>query len=535
MRARRWLTLAALSTLAPVVARGQISSSPRVAYSGTLDYVVTGASLRPNSDQSNPCAMTGNGDAAVSGIPVGATIVAAWLYWAGSGPADLFVKLNGSDLTADQSWSTSAIINGSSLSFFGAVKNVTGLVSGNGSYTVSQLAVTNNGAYCDSEVVLGGWSLVVVYSVSSAPTRTIQIRDGLAVVRNGSSTVSFTDFGPGASARASLLTWEGDPGIIDGESVVFNGTTVSGSNPFNSASTALGGANTYGMDFDSYDLTALQASNGSGTLTMTTGNDAILPQALVTAVDAGLVDVTPKGLGTPVVRLGGGSYSQSFFVENRSGIAESYDLIARVQGAAFVTVDSITGPGMVGVRTRADSLQVSIAARTTQTYVVWYRVASGAIADDVLYLLARSTRLPTQAYARSEGWAEIRRGAASLTMSKSVTPNASIAPGMDLSYSMTVTNGGVSAAQGIVVSDNVPVELEYKMASVSQTLPAGITVAVDYSNDGGATWTYVPASAACGAAAGYDRCVLAVRWRLTGSLAPAGAQSVILGFVARVR
>ena len=60
-----------------------------------------------------------------------------------------------------------------------------------------------------------------------------------------------------------------------------------------------------------------------------------------------------------------------------------------------------------------------------------------------------------------------------------------------------------------------------------------MTATVTYSNDG-TTWTYTPVSGGCGASTGYDRCVRAVRWTTTGVLAPGGATTVVVRFVARV-
>jgi hypothetical protein len=59
---------------------------------------------------------------------------------------------------------------------------------------------------------------------------------------------------------------------------------------------------------------------------------------------------------------------------------------------------------------------------------------------------------------------------------------------------------------------------------VTSTLPGGVSVVVGYSQDGGTTWTYTPASGACGAAAGYDGCVDRIRWTFTGDFT-AGAPS----------
>ena len=51
-------------------------------FAGNLDWTGTGASLRTSS--SNQCAVTTANTSTLSGIPSGATVRAAYLYWVGS-------------------------------------------------------------------------------------------------------------------------------------------------------------------------------------------------------------------------------------------------------------------------------------------------------------------------------------------------------------------------------------------------------------------------------------------------------------------
>lgn len=508
-------------------AGAQIASMPHATYTGRLEYAAIGSSLRPNGDAANPCAMTSSGDAVLS-IPSGATVVAAWVYWAGSGPADWDVRFNSVPISASRTATTTVTSGGSTLSFFGGAREVTSLVTGSGTMSLSQLAVLNQGAYCDAQLVLAGWELVVIYSSPSFPQRTIQLRDGFGSLQNGSTTIPLPGFGKSPAGRLTLLTWDGDVGTTGGEEVAFNGTPVSSppGNAFN---------DTYGMDMDSYDVSALLDATPDGTLRISTGSDLVFPHLLVSQVDAALVDVTPDGLGAPPTRLGGASYSQAFSVENRSQAAEGFDLLARAAGTlGVIAIDSIVGAGIGAVRPRPDSARVTLGGSTTASYVVWFRVLPGAPADASVYLMARSTRLPTQNYGRDEGWAELRRASPILTLAKSVTPNANIGPGTELTYEMTAVNAGTYAATAVSVRDEVPTQVDFKVGSTSEALPAGMTSVVSFSTDGGTTWTYAPISEGCGAPAGYDRCVRAVRWSLTGSLAAGGTATAVLRFVARV-
>jgi uncharacterized repeat protein (TIGR01451 family) len=130
-----------------------------------------------------------------------------------------------------------------------------------------------------------------------------------------------------------------------------------------------------------------------------------------------------------------------------------------------------------------------------------------------------------------------------VSLVKSVSPSGTQVPGTDLTYTVAFANGGDTAAQQLIIVDPSPSttlkindNTDFKVGSVTTTLGGLTGVTVAYSNDGGATWTYTPASAAGGAPAGYDRNVTHVRWTFTGNLSqapPNNAGSV--SFVTRIR
>ncbi|HYD52879.1 MAG TPA: DUF3344 domain-containing protein [Gemmatimonadaceae bacterium] len=534
---------AAIALAFGVAAPADAQFASRGSWEGTIGYAVTGASLRDddNVGTGSACEVVASRSATLAGIPAGATILRAYLYWAGSGPVDATVRFDGSNRSADQTWTASYNNGGNNLTWFGGRDDVTDRVTGNDTFTFSNLTVTVTGSHCSSQAVVAGWSLVVVYSHASQPVRRIDLRDGFDALRDETMSIVLGNFlsaeTPGA--RFTFLAWEGDSDITGGEFVRFNGATISTPAGNNFNNTINGAGSQWGVDLDSFDGSAsLPAGSRGATIEVGVAGDLILPQAAISAIDIALVSVTPDGLPAPVARLGGGStpYAQTFQVENASDSTRQYDLRSLVVGAPapFITIDSVTGPGMVGSRTRPDSIRVSMTRLATQSFQVWYRVAAGAPADNVLFLHGRSVAFPAAAAGSDEGFQQIRRGAPSLALARSVTPNANIAPGMDLTYAISVTNPGSYEATAIVVRDVVPSPLDFRVGSPSQTLPAGMTSIVEYSIDAGATWTYAPVSAGCGAPASYDRCVRAIRWRLTGTLAPNGAQNATLSFVARV-
>jgi len=120
---------------------------------------------------------------------------------------------------------------------------------------------------------------------------------------------------------------------------------------------------------------------------------------------------------------------------------------------------------------------------------------------------------------------------------KSVTPGGAQMPGTDLLYSIVFTNSGGSAASNMVITDPVPANTDFKIGSVTNALgTTGLSIAVSYSNDGGTTWTYTPASGAGGASINYDRVITHVRWSLTGSLTQISPNnSGSLSFTAQIR
>lgn len=254
--------------------------------------------------------------------------------------------------------------------------------------------------------------------------------------------------------------------------------------------------------------------------------------ATVTSASFG-VGVAPQGLGAHLQRLAGTGYGQVFTVTNTSNVTESFDLLARGGAGAFVAVDSVRGPG-ISAGAGPDSARASIAAGASTGFTVWYTVAAGATADDTLRLRARSV---TRGEAvQDEGWAELRRVRPALTLTRSVGPTATPAPGTDLTYTLRFGNAGDHDARGVVVTDLIPPQVAFMPGSTQETLPAGVTATVAYSADGGATWGYTPVSGGCGAPAGYDACVQQLRWTLLGDLPPDPAQSAgTLVFVARVR
>lgn len=190
-------------------------------FAGNVDFQVTGASLRTQPNTGDACAVTAPGtpvSATLSGIPAGAAIRAAYLYWAGSGATpDNNVVFQGSSVVADRTFSETFTFFGTDYDFFSGFADVTALVTGNGSYGLSGLSVYTGNPHCASQAVVGGWSLVVVFEHTGEPLRVVNIFDGLTWFRGSRIDLTPGNFEVPAGGcsgtgdcKFGVITWEGD-------------------------------------------------------------------------------------------------------------------------------------------------------------------------------------------------------------------------------------------------------------------------------------------------------------------------------------
>jgi hypothetical protein len=128
-----------------------------------------------------------------------------------------------------------------------------------------------------------------------------------------------------------------------------------------------------------------------------------------------------------------------------------------------------------------------------------------------------------------------------IDLQKSVSPSGPQPPDTDLAYTVDFTNSGTGAAQSLIIIDPDPTDVvlaqrvfadvDYKLGSASISSPWSATI--EFSDDGGSTWSYPPVSGGAGAPSGYDRAVTNIRWSVTGNVA-AGATGTI-SFTVRIR
>jgi len=313
MRLGRVLSLLAVLAIGGVAQAQQTPITRYARLTGNINFVATGGSLRTQDNNGNACAVGGSGTATLAGIPAGASIVAAYLYWGGSGATvDGNVTLNGGGVAASRTFTATFTTGGTDYPYFGAFADVTGRVSGNGSFTFAGLTVATGAPHCGTSAVAAGWSLVVIYGSAAERLRAINVYDGLEPFRGSALNLNPDGFRIPATdidGRIAVVAMEGDPGnstAMNGvsEELRFNGVAlddgivVPGSDPpvqpYDGTVNSIGNATSYGFDVDTFDVSSLlSAGQTSATTRFAAGGDLVLLLAqVVSATSEPTVDLS---------------------------------------------------------------------------------------------------------------------------------------------------------------------------------------------------------------------------------------------------
>lgn len=277
-------------------------------FAGNVNFVGTQKTMRTKADDNNgngkgACKVTApdtNISATLAGIPAGATILNAQLYWAASNSiADTKVMFEGAEVAAPAARQYFSNTIGSGFDYFGGGADVTAQVAAkrNGTYKFSGLTVNNGAPYCAVEGVLGGFALLVVYADAAEPFRVLNLYEGFQFIRYNSITLTLSNFRTPnplgtATGRVAHITWEGDQSLgSNGEDLLFNGVQMYDSlnpqqNQFNSASNINNDSASFGIDFDAYTVgsNALTGGQTSATSRYQSGQDLVLLNAEIIAV-----------------------------------------------------------------------------------------------------------------------------------------------------------------------------------------------------------------------------------------------------------
>ncbi len=289
-----------------------------------------------------------------------------------------------------------------------------------------------------------------------------------------------------------------------------------------------------GLNFTNF--TAPSAASSLGLITNGPGGAVVATDNRTKTIVAKVYAVAVSPLATTASQLpsNGVNYTVAFTVTNTGNGSTSYDLLTAKQPGTVITTVSIAGAGITQGANPDSARLTNLLGGTSATAAVTYAVAMAASGTmDTLIFKARAVGSPATADTGKLTVTVIRP---TMTIAKSVSPGGTQLPGANLTYTVALSNIGSSNAASVVVVDTLPAAVFFQVGSVVNTLPAGVSALVDYSNNGGATWTYVPTSGGCGAPAGFDGCVNRVRWRLQNPLSSTAPNNTgTLQFVTQIR
>lgn len=329
-----WLLLAALFAALP--ARADTAVAQYLSYRGPVNFTGTVQTLRTKSNSgsnNSSCSVASSVSASLTGIPSGATIQTAQLYWAGSGnTVDSSVTLNGQTVKAGRTYTSNT---GDGINYFSGAADVSSIVKANGTYTFSGLSVTATDPWCSVQAVLGGFALLVVYTHPDEPFRLLNVYEGFKYFQNSGFTINLSNFNvpnplpANVTGRVGHITWEGDDTLSQGgENLLFNGKELTDTmnpsgNQFNSASNITNNSATYGVDFDAYtlDKNFISAGQTSGTTTYRSGQDLVLLSAEIVAMPfVGNADLSLAMTRTGDLRVGSTAYYTLTATNNGSDV-----------------------------------------------------------------------------------------------------------------------------------------------------------------------------------------------------------------------
>ncbi len=499
---RRTLALLAFAglLLGPAMALAQSAPIARYQrYVGNMNFVTTGGSLRTQSNDGDACAVGATSTAALNGIPAGSTIVAAYLYWGGSGgTVDANVTLDATATAASRTFTATFNNGGTNFPYFGGFADITARVTGNGNFTFGGLTVTTGAPHCGSAAVLAGWGMVVIYERALEPLRAINVFDGLQFFRGSALTLTPDGFRvpvSGIDGRMAIISWEGDPGNstpLNGfsESVSFNGNTlddginVTGSDPlvqpYDGTVNTLGVSTSYGVDVDTFTVDPFIApGQTSATTVYSAGGDLVLLTAQV-------VSVTSE----PVVDL---SLTKTHTGDFSAGSTGTYTL--RVSNASGVGVEPDDNPvtitdtlpaGLSFVSGSGTGWNCSAAAQVVTCTHPPPVPTGGSLPDLLLTVLASQAGAPSVTNTATVSSASLDVNAANNTASDptnirltnlSTSTKAVVDlnggdanPGDTLRYTVTLTESGGFISPNASVTDDVPANVD---TFTVVTLPAG--------------------------------------------------------------
>ncbi len=266
---------------------------------GTYDFTFIGNTLNTEENNAVNSPVTITSSSANLNLNSDATVLRAYLYWAGCGDGDFNVQLNATSITPDRTFSYERDFDGQTFTYFSAFKNITNLVqtTGNGNYTLSDLDVS---AYVPLHLQrrtnFAGWAILIVFSRPSLPLNQINIYDGLEAVPDDLNiTLNNLNVVDNQNSKVGFLAWEGDSILateefrINGD-LLFNAQNPS-NNVFNSTNSITGSTTLYNMDLDIYNIqNNIQIGDNKAEITLSSSQDFVMINSVVTKLNSQVPD-----------------------------------------------------------------------------------------------------------------------------------------------------------------------------------------------------------------------------------------------------
>ena len=210
-------------------------------YSGAISYRAIGNTFR-NAANPTSCSFDTTSSATLTlpneePLPAGfdSTVESAYLYWFASGDDNLgqvdanvtFTdpSLTATNITADDIFLITGVGSGGVNDYFAGYKDVTPLVTGNGTYTLSNLTIQNGAPWSNTQACAGGWAMVVVYSNPFEQLRVINLFHGFQPFQNSAFTLVPRNFRMAVpddardlpNGQVTHITVEGDETLFNGD------------------------------------------------------------------------------------------------------------------------------------------------------------------------------------------------------------------------------------------------------------------------------------------------------------------------------
>lgn len=312
-------------------------------FNGRYDYLAIGNTLNPaeNNLVQTFCEILPSSQATLN-VDSSSTIIAAYLYWAGSGLGDTEVSLNGTSIIAENTYNTTYTDSFfGDLNYFSCYADITNLIlnEGNTIYELTNLDISetlnNNPGHCEIRTNFAGWSIYVIYENSALPLNQVNLFQGLEIInRNETEKTIFLDnvnVLDNENAKIGFLAWEGDNALNFGETLSINGNIISNpplnlaDNAFNGTNTFTNATNFYNGDLDVYSIeNNINIGDTQVEIKLTTGDfnefgtfqaDLILINNIITVLNSQLPDATIDIIGN-ATNCGDRNITLNYIVNN---------------------------------------------------------------------------------------------------------------------------------------------------------------------------------------------------------------------------